>query len=52
MMYSFLGTCKMNNVNYFTWLRDVLERIPEQKASRLEELVPGEWLKSNPKANI
>ena len=41
-----------NNVNYYTWLKDVLERIPEHKANRLEELLPGEWLKANPKALI
>ena len=45
MMYSFLGTCKKNDINYFTWLKDILERIPEHKANRLEELLPGEWIK-------
>jgi transposase len=52
MMYSFLGTCKKNNVNYFIWLKDVLERIPEHKANRLEELLPTEWIKQNPEALI
>jgi len=51
-MYSFLGRCKKNNVNYYTWLKDVLECIPEHKANRLEELLPGGWLKSNPTALI
>lgn len=52
MMYSFLGTCKKNNVNYFTWLKDILERIPEHKANRLEELLPGEWLKHSTAHNL
>jgi transposase len=52
MMYSFLGTCKKNNVNYFTWLKDILERIPEHKANRLDELLPGEWLKNSTAHNL
>ena len=40
MLYSFLGTCKMNNVNPFDWLRDVLTRIPEHSVNKLELLLP------------
>ena len=43
MMYSFLGTCKKNDVEPFTWLRDVLAKIPEQKVNQLEELLPSTW---------
>ena len=43
MMYSFLGTCKKNNVNPLVWLTDVLARIPDHKANRLEELLPPNW---------
>ncbi len=43
MMYSFLYTCKINNVNPFEWLRDVLNIIPDHPANRLEELLPGNW---------
>jgi transposase len=28
MIYSLLGTCKINNVNPYEWLRDVFDRIP------------------------
>jgi hypothetical protein len=28
MLYSFLGTCKINDVNPFEWLRDVLSKNP------------------------
>ena len=52
MMYSFLGTCKKNNINYFTWLKDILERIADHKANRLNELLPGEWLKLSTPHNI
>jgi len=40
MFYSFLGTCKLNNVNPFDWLKKVLEVIPEHKVNKLHELLP------------
>ncbi len=43
MMYSFFGTCKMNEVNPFLWLHDVLSRIQEHKANRIDELLPQNW---------
>ncbi len=43
MMYSFLGTCKINDVNPQLWLNDVIGRIPDHKANRLEELLPNNW---------
>jgi hypothetical protein len=41
MMYSFMGTCKINNVEPFAWLRQVLSVIPDYPANKLEELLPG-----------
>jgi len=41
MMYSFLGTCKINNVEPFAWLKEVLRRIPDHSIHHLEELLPG-----------
>ncbi|MBN1338334.1 MAG: transposase domain-containing protein [Bacteroidales bacterium] len=43
MFYSFFGTCKRNNINPFDWLKDGLERIPQHKANRLDELLPQNW---------
>ncbi|MCH7658373.1 MAG: transposase domain-containing protein [Bacteroidetes bacterium] len=40
MIYSFLGTCKINNVEPFRWLKDVLTRIPGHSIQRLDELLP------------
>jgi transposase len=40
MIYSFMGTCKINNVEPFGWLRDVLQRIPDQSIQKLDELLP------------
>ena len=41
MIYSLLGTCKMNGVEPFAWLREVLTRIPDHPVNRLAELLPG-----------
>jgi transposase len=40
MLYSFLGTCKMNHNNPFEWLREVLTKIPEHPVNKLELLLP------------
>ena len=40
MIYSFLGTCKINNVEPYAWLKDVLTRIPDHSILKLEELLP------------
>lgn len=46
MIYSFMGSCKMNNVNPQEWLTDVLTRIPSHYASKLDELMPHKWTPS------
>lgn len=43
MLYSFLGTCKINNISPFEWLRDILSRIPSHSVNKLEELLPNNW---------
>lgn len=40
MLYSFLGTCKINGVNPFEWLRNTLEKIPTHPVNRIQELLP------------
>ncbi len=40
MLYSLLGTCKMNGINPFDWLKDVLERIPAHPINKIKELLP------------
>ena len=40
MLYSFLETCKMNQINPFEWLRDVLTKIPDHPVNKLELLLP------------
>jgi transposase len=42
-MYSLFVTCKMNNVDGQAWLADVLARIADHPAHRIEELMPWNW---------
>ena len=43
MLYSFLGTCKLNSINPFIWLRDVLRRINNHPINKIKELLPQNW---------
>jgi len=45
MMYSFMGTCKINNINPLEWLTHVLEVIPDWKANKINELLPSNFKK-------
>lgn len=47
VMYSLIGTAKLNNVDPQAWLADVLARIAEQPVTRLDDLLPWNWCKSN-----
>jgi transposase len=40
MFYSFFASCKHNNVDPFTWLKKVLEIIPDYPANKLSDLLP------------
>lgn len=42
-MYSLIVTAKLNNVDPRAWLADVLNRINDHPASRLDELLPWHW---------
>jgi transposase len=43
MLYSFLGTCKINDVNPFEWLQDILSKIPTHSVNKLNLLLPYNW---------
>jgi transposase len=40
MIYSFLGTCKINSIEPYGWLKNTLQRIPDQSIQKLDELLP------------
>jgi len=41
MLYSFFGSCKMQDVNPREWLKETLGRIPNHSIQKLHELLPG-----------
>ena len=43
IVQSLLSTCRLHGVNPFSYLVDVLQRIADQPASRVEELTPRRW---------
>jgi transposase len=43
ILYTLIGTAKLNDVDPQAWLADVLERIAEHPSSRLHELLPWHW---------
>lgn len=44
LIYSLLVTCKLNNVNPYEWLKDILSRnIDEMPINKLKELLPHNW---------
>jgi transposase len=44
MMYGLITTAKMNNVDPQAWLADILARIASHPATRIEELMPWNWI--------
>lgn len=43
VMYTLIGTAKLNEVDPQAWLADVLSRIADAPQSRLAELLPWNW---------
>ena len=43
VIYTLIGTAKLNDVDPQAWLADVLARIAEQPQTRLHELLPWHW---------
>ena len=43
-MFTLIGTAKLNDVDPQAWLADVLGRIADTLRSRLDELLPWNWV--------
>ncbi len=43
MMYSLIGTCKLNDVNPYEWLKDVLDKLNSCHINKIHELLPHKW---------
>jgi transposase len=42
-IYTLIETCKLNDVDPQAWLADVLARLPDHPAKRIDELMPWNW---------
>jgi transposase len=42
-IYTLIATAKLNDVDPQAWLADVLRRIADHPAARLDELLPWRW---------
>jgi transposase len=42
-VYSLIETCKLNSIDPFAWLRDVLTRIADHPINRIADLLPWHW---------
>ena len=49
LIYSLMGTCKLNDVNPYEWLTDVLDKINSWPINRIHELLPHNWKKNSQK---
>lgn len=43
IIYSLLGTCKLQGIDPHQWLDDILRRLPRQPEDKLTELLPQFW---------
>ncbi len=47
IVYSLLGSCKLQGINPHEYLMDVLQRLPLQPVNRLKGLLPPFWKPAN-----
>ena len=43
MIYSLFATCRLHQINPYTWLKDVLERMHLYSTNNIAELLPQNW---------
>jgi hypothetical protein len=49
-IYTLIGTAKLNDVDPQAWLADVLRRVADHPASRLDDLLPWHWKRTTEQA--
>jgi transposase len=47
-IYTLIATCEARGINPFAYLADVITRVQDHPASRLDELLPGNWAAAQP----
>ena len=45
IFYAFFACCKVNDVNPYEWLIDIMDKLPSTSIQKLEELLPHKWNK-------
>jgi transposase len=45
--FTLVESARRNDVNVFDWLRDMLQRLPDHRISRIDEFLPDNWKKSS-----
>jgi len=45
MLYSFMGTCKLQGINPMVWMVDVLKKINKHPVEKIQNLLPHRWKK-------
>jgi len=43
MLYSFMGTCKLQGTNPMVWMVDVLKKINKHPMEKIQDLLPHRW---------
>jgi hypothetical protein len=43
VFYSLLGSCKLHNVEPYSYLKNILERLPDHPIKQIDELLPHRW---------
>ena len=43
VFYSLLGSCKLHNIEPYSYLKDVLERLPDHPINQIDDLLPHRW---------
>ena len=51
-MFSIVGSCVMNGIDPYDYLRDVLHRLPDAKPEDLKHLTPAAWAGRHGPANL
>lgn len=44
LMFALAHNCKLHNIDFLTWVTDVLKRIESHPKDRMDELLPHKWL--------
>ncbi len=49
-LYTLIATCESRGINPFAYLADVIPRVQDHPKRRLDELLPGPWVRAHANA--